>query len=144
MKEFLRIGLVETISISIVQCVALKLVKIFLLTNVSWKEGIYGDGAYCEYPLCEHDLTHTLLTCPMILAWCQKCERRGHLPSHHSSWVPMKLENFFLAYEPFNLLTGFKLLAPAMGLINRITDNVLRFSYYGNTWGELPKSFFMS
>jgi hypothetical protein len=108
------------------------------------EKGIYGDGAHCEYPLCENDLTHTLLTCPMILAWCQKCERRGHLPSHHSSWVPVKLESFFLAYEPFNLLTGFKLLAPAMGLINRITDNVLRFSYYGNTWGELPKSFYMS
>jgi hypothetical protein len=110
-----------------------------MLKVVEWEGGVC-----CQYPLCGWSTRHTLLTCPMILSWCQKCERRGHVPEHHDGDYDMvTLEDMYLANEPYNLLTGFKLMAPSQGLVNRITPNVLRFSLYGNTWSEVPKSYLM-
>ena len=74
-----------------------------------------GKWIVCEYPLCELADKHTLLTCPIILAWRQKCERRGNLPVHHEENDMVQLEEMFLAHELFNWFTGFKLLAPAKG-----------------------------
>ena len=100
--------------------------------------GIYGDGLYCEYPLCKAK-THTVLNCNLITAWCQHCERRGHLPYHHLSNDLVYLEDCYLSFECYNLKTGYKLLTAGRHIASKITDKMWRFSLYGHTPKELPK-----
>jgi hypothetical protein len=111
-------------------------------TNCPLETGIYGDGVYCEYPICESP-SHTILTCNLVTAWCQLCERRGHLPYHHLTKDLIYLEEMYLTFEPFNLKTGFKLLTAGRHLRDKITPNHWRFSLYAHLPEELPKMLLM-
>ena len=102
------------------------------------KNGLYGDGLYCEYELCM-GVDHTILTCNMVTAWCQYCERRGHLPVHHLTYELKKLENLYLAAEPFNLKTGLKLLTGGKKYAKQVKEAHWRCGLYASSCLEVPK-----
>ena len=102
------------------------------------ENGIYGDGVFCEYPLCG-SRHHTILNCNLVTAWCQHCERRGHLPFHHSQHDLVYLENCYLWFEAYSLKPGFRLLTAGRHLAPKITTEMWRFSLYALTPKELPK-----
>ena len=104
------------------------------------RTGLYGDGKIsCEYPLCEKTSDHTILTCNMVTVWCQVCERRGHLPIHHTKYDQIQLETWYLNFEPYNLMTGFKLLTAGQEYKDKVEPLHWRMGLYGNTLEELPK-----
>ena len=94
---------------------------------------------HCAYPACEDTHKHSPLTCRYIRAWCDTCQRRGHIAEQHQSLgiPPPYLWALFLHYQPLQLevsymLKGKKYENPFLHM----------FTLYGLPPSKLPKAVF--
>ena len=60
--------------------------------------------AKCDYPLCDDPEPHTPLTCVFVRAWCETCQRRGHVATQHPVDKRFPICYFWTLFLKFNRL----------------------------------------